>query len=135
MFSRAGRRPKKDLIRAAPNAMDGGSYYRNLYSVLRERDIGSVEFSTWLSGEIRTPAVTARHLEKWLKTTKAAAMAWPHRGSGAEILDPDDEMMTLHPRAPHVGVREGHVYRLVLGMALEKIGSTREKGGSVHLWT
>lgn len=78
---RAGGGPKKNLTRAAPNALDGGNYFRNLYWILFERNIGSVEFSAQLSGEKRTPAVTVRHLEKWLKTTqKASGIVWPCRG-------------------------------------------------------
>ncbi|CAM9886325.1 unnamed protein product [Ectocarpus sp. 4 AP-2014] len=79
-----------------------------------ERDVGPGEFSAWLWGEKRIPAVTVRHLEKGLKTTKAAVVVWSHRGKGAEVLGPKDQLTSLRPCPLHVGVWEGHVYRLVL---------------------
>ncbi|CAN0348840.1 unnamed protein product, partial [Ectocarpus sp. 4 AP-2014] len=40
MDSRVGGRPKKGVKRAPPNALDGGNYFRNLYSIMLERDVG-----------------------------------------------------------------------------------------------
>lgn len=41
--------------RVWPNALDGGTYFRNLSSILLERDVGRAEFGTWLSGEQPPP--------------------------------------------------------------------------------
>ncbi|CAB1113970.1 unnamed protein product [Ectocarpus sp. CCAP 1310/34] len=131
LLERDQRRFAFDLLsgvkRAAPNALDGGNYFCNLYSKILERDVGLTEFSAWLLGEECTPAVTVRHLEKWLKTTKASVVVWSHRGSGAEVRGPKDQPTSLRPRALHVGVREGHVYRLVLdGPWKDRFTSARE---------
>ena len=127
MDSRVGGRSKKGVQRAPPNALDGGNYFRNLYSIMLERDVGSSEFSAWISGEKNIPSVTVRHLEKWLTTTKASVVVWSHRGSGAEVVGPEGQTTSLRPRALHVGVREGHVYRLVLdGPWKDRFNCTRE---------
>ncbi|CAN0341091.1 unnamed protein product [Ectocarpus sp. 6 AP-2014] len=106
------------------NALDGGNYFRNLYSILLERDIGEEEFDTWVSGDTKPPPLTLRHLHKWLNTTKANVVVWSHRGTGADVAGPSDEKTNLRPPTLHVGVREGHVYRLVL------VGPWRERFGS-----
>lgn len=61
---------------------------RNLYSVLLERDVGSAEFDLRLTGAQEPPALTLKHLEKRLNTTKASVVVWSHRGSGADVLGP-----------------------------------------------
>ncbi|CAB1096640.1 unnamed protein product [Ectocarpus sp. CCAP 1310/34] len=107
------------------NALDGGNYFRNLYSILLERDIGEVEFDKWVSGDTEPPALTLLHLEKWLHMTKASVVVWSHRGTGANILGPPDGKTNLRPPTVHVGVREGHVYRLVLeGPWRDRFGSS-----------
>ncbi|CBJ27580.1 hypothetical protein Esi_0075_0065 [Ectocarpus siliculosus] len=106
------------------NALDGGNYFRNLYSILLERDIGEEEFDTWVSGDTKPPPLTLRHLHKWLNTNKANVVVWSHRGTGADVAGPSDEKTNLRPPTLHVGVREGHVYRLVL------VGPWRERFGS-----
>ncbi|CAN0321470.1 unnamed protein product, partial [Ectocarpus fasciculatus] len=125
-WASAGRRIEVDTgipislvsLQGAPvhnkNALDGGNYFRNLYSILLERDIGEVEFDTWVSGDAEPPALTLLHLEKWLHMTNASVVVWSHRGTGANILGPSDGKTNLQPPTLHVGVREGHVYRLVL---------------------
>ena len=68
------------------------------------------DLSAWLSGEECIPtATTVRHLEMWLKTTKASVVVWSHRGSGAEVVDPKGQTTSLRPRALHLGIREGNV--------------------------
>ncbi|CAB1113402.1 unnamed protein product [Ectocarpus sp. CCAP 1310/34] len=114
MISSRGGRPKKGAPVHNKNALDGGNYFRNLYSILLERDIGEVEFDTWVSGDAEPPALTLLHLEKWLHMTNASVVVWSHRGTGANILGPSDGKTNLQPPTLHVGVREGHVYRLVL---------------------
>ncbi|CAM9189604.1 unnamed protein product [Pylaiella littoralis] len=114
MISSRGGRPKKGAPVQHKNALDGGNYFRNLYSILLERDIGEVEFNTWVSGDAEPPALTLLHLEKWLHMTNASVVVWSHRGTGANILGPSDGKTNLQPPTLHVGVREGHVYRLVL---------------------
>ncbi|CAB1096373.1 unnamed protein product [Ectocarpus sp. CCAP 1310/34] len=94
MISSGGGRPTNGA--PVPNK----NYFRNLYSILLERDIGEIEFDTW-----------------WLCMTKASVVVWSHRGTGADVLGPSDGKTSLRPSALHVGVREGHVYHLVLGGA------------------
>ncbi|CAB1101988.1 unnamed protein product [Ectocarpus sp. CCAP 1310/34] len=107
------------------NALDGGYYFRNLYSVLLGRDVGSEEFDTWLAGVNEPPPLTLRNLEQWLSMTKANVVVWSHRGSGDNVLGPVDEKTNLRPPALHVGVREGHVYRLeVDGPRRDRFGSS-----------
>ncbi|CAN0325164.1 unnamed protein product, partial [Ectocarpus sp. 6 AP-2014] len=114
MISPCGGRPKKGAPVHNKNALDGGNYFRNLYSILLERDIGEVEFDTWVSGDAEPPALTLLHIEKWLHMTNASVVVWSHRGTGANILGPSDGKTNLQPPTLHVRVREGHVYRLVL---------------------
>ncbi|CAM9948387.1 unnamed protein product [Ectocarpus sp. 6 AP-2014] len=114
MISPRGGRPKKGAPVHNKNALDGGNYFRNLYSILLERDIGEVEFDTWVSGDAEPPALTLLHIENWLHMTNASVVVWSHRGTGANILGPSDGKTNLQPPTLHVGVREGHVYRLVL---------------------
>ncbi|CAM9623129.1 unnamed protein product, partial [Hapterophycus canaliculatus] len=106
------------------NALDGDNYFRNLYSVLLGRDVGSEEFDTWLAGVSEPPPLTLQNLEQWLSMTKANVVVWSHRGSGDNALGPVDEKTNLRPPALHVGVREGHVYRL------EVDGPWRDRFGS-----
>ncbi|CAB1098196.1 unnamed protein product [Ectocarpus sp. CCAP 1310/34] len=123
MDSRAGGRSKKDVERAPPNALDGGNYFANLYSIMLERDVGSIEFSSWL-------CFRARNVYR------------PLLGSGAEVVGAKDQTTSLRPRALHVGVCEGHVCRLVLdgpwkdrltgareGAAFRRIAEAAEEGG------
>ncbi|CAN0441630.1 unnamed protein product, partial [Pylaiella littoralis] len=120
-----GGRPKKGVPVQKKNALDGGNYFRNLYSILLERDIGEIEFGTWVSGDTKPPPLTLRHLHKWLNTTKANVVVWSHRGTGADVLVPPGEKTALRPPIVHVGVREGHVYRLVLeGPWRDRFGSS-----------
>ncbi|CAB1108186.1 unnamed protein product [Ectocarpus sp. CCAP 1310/34] len=108
MISSRGGRPKKGAPVQNKNALDGGNYFRNLYSILLERDIGEVEFDKW-----------------WPYMTKASVVVWSHRGTGANILGPSDGKTNLRPPTVHVGVREGHVYRLVLERPLrDRFGSS-----------
>ena len=56
--------------------------------------------------------------------TKAGVVVWSHRGTGANILGRSEGKTSLRPPALHVGVREGHVYRLVLeGRWRDRVGS------------
>ncbi|CAB1099457.1 unnamed protein product [Ectocarpus sp. CCAP 1310/34] len=70
------------------NALDGGNSFRNLYSILLERDIGEVEFDRWVRRYAKPPALTLRHLEKWLKMTKAHVVVWSHRVPAPTFSDP-----------------------------------------------
>ena len=56
--------------------------------------------------------------------TKANVVMWSHKGSGDNAFGPVDETANLRPPALHVGVREGHVYRLEVG------GPWRDRFGS-----
>ncbi|CAB1121518.1 unnamed protein product [Ectocarpus sp. CCAP 1310/34] len=104
-----------------------GNYSRNLYSIMLERDVGPGELSAWLSGEKRIPAVAVRHLEEWRKTTKAPVVVWSRASNGADVLGSKDQLTSLRPRALHVGVREGPVYRLVLdGPWKDRFSGARE---------
>ena len=114
IVSAGGGRRKEGVTRVTPNALDGGNYFRNLFSILLERDVGPAEFDAWLSGVQDTPALKLKHLEKWLNMTQASVAVWSHRGSGAEILGPLNKKTSLRPPTLHVGVREGYVYRLAL---------------------
>lgn len=107
------------------NGLDGGNYFQNLYSVHLGRDVGSEEFDMWLVGVSEPPALTLRDLEQWLYMTRAKVVVWSHRGSGDYVLGPVDEKTNLRPPAFHVGVREGHVYRLELdGPWRDRFGSS-----------
>ncbi|CAM9601814.1 unnamed protein product, partial [Ectocarpus sp. 6 AP-2014] len=135
MDSRAGGRSKKGVKRAPPNAMDGGNYFRNLYSIMLERDVGSTEFSAWLSGEECVPAVTVRHLDKWLKTTKASVVVWSHRarGRGCRCQGPDDE-----PPSSSATCRRSRGPRVPLGARWPLEGSLHRRsrgavGPSLHV--
>lgn len=112
--SGGGGRPKIGATPLRLNALDGGNYFRNLYSLLLDRDIGRIEFGAWLACTEEPPALTLQHLEKWLDRTKASVAVWSHRVTGACVLGPADNKTSLRPPTVHVGVREGHVYRLVL---------------------
>ncbi|CAB1116215.1 unnamed protein product [Ectocarpus sp. CCAP 1310/34] len=125
MNSTGGGRRREGATTPLRNALDGGNYFRNLFSVLLDRDVGSEEFDTWLSGVSEPPALTLRDLEKWLNKTRANVVVWSHRGSGDHVLGPIDKKTDLRPRALHVGVREGHVYRLELdGPWRDRFGSS-----------
>ncbi|CAB1116431.1 unnamed protein product [Ectocarpus sp. CCAP 1310/34] len=114
------------------NALDGGNYFRNLFSVLFGRDVGSEEFDMWLAGVSEPPALTLRDLEKWLIKTKANVVVWSHRGSGDHVLGPIDKKTDLRPRGLHVGVREGHVYRLELdGPWCNRFGSSLDVASNI----
>lgn len=123
-ISIGGGRRREGATEPLRNALDGDNYFRNLYSVLLGRDVGSEEFDTWLAGVSEPPPLTLRNLEQWLSMTKANVVVWSHRGSGDNVLGPVDEKTNLRPPALHVGVREGHVYRL------EVDGPWRDRFGS-----
>ncbi|CAM9171524.1 unnamed protein product [Sphacelaria rigidula] len=63
MISTGGGRRREGATKPLRNALDGGNYFRNLYSVLLGRDVGSEEFDMWLAGVSEPPALTLRDLE------------------------------------------------------------------------
>ena len=102
------------------------SSFRSLYSILLlERDVGKNEFGIRLPGALEPPALTLRHIETWLNTTKVGVIVWSYRGTGADGFEPADEKTTLPPTRVLVGVREGHVYWLMLdGLWSDLFGSS-----------
>ncbi|CAB1110488.1 unnamed protein product [Ectocarpus sp. CCAP 1310/34] len=126
MDSRAGERSKKGVKRAPPNALGGGNYFRNLYSIMLERGVGSTEFSARFSGEECIPAVTVRHLEKWLKTTKVSVVVWLHRGSGAEVVGAKGQTTSLRPRSS-ASRRGSRGPRVPLGTRWPLVGSLHRR--------
>jgi hypothetical protein len=54
-------------------------------------------------------------MSDWLKATGAQVVVWEHHGRGATRIGPAVADKTqLRPRILYIGVREGHIYRLMI---------------------
>ena len=63
MISTGGGRRREGAAEPLRNALDGGNYFRNLYSVFLGRNVGSEEFDAWPAGVSELPALTLRNLD------------------------------------------------------------------------
>ncbi|KAG5189672.1 hypothetical protein JKP88DRAFT_301020, partial [Tribonema minus] len=102
---------------SARNALDGENYFRNLYSLLLGTDVSRQTFQRWLRRAEAPPALSVQQMTNWLSLTQAQVVLWEHRGNGACVFGAAADIANksfLRPRALHIGVREGHAYRLLI---------------------
>ncbi|KAG5185655.1 hypothetical protein JKP88DRAFT_311408 [Tribonema minus] len=115
---------------SARNALAGENYFRNLYSLLLGTDISHETFQRWLSRAEAPPALSVQQMTHWLSLTQAQVVLWEHRGNGACVFGAAADAANkslLRPRALHIGVREGHAYRLLVdGPWTDRFGHSEE---------
>ncbi|KAG5182759.1 hypothetical protein JKP88DRAFT_245375 [Tribonema minus] len=112
-----GRR-KKSAESSSPllNALDGGNYFRNVYSILLGCDISHDTFQRWLTRAATPPAITLNHLKSWVNATGTEIVVWEHHGRGLRHIQ--GQVNRTHSRLTtaclHLGAREGSAYRLLI---------------------